>query len=334
MFRTATALSLIALLAACDNQQPFTFGVTEPEAVDNEGVVADPTDPDEPLVLSGFTNNGTATAIPENVAGNLLDVSFTPGSSTITVTGPPLDTTPIPGTFTRNSSLDIPGYVAYSVQEDPLDRMYIALLAESANGAVEGGVAIDGGQFGTFFGGAFYRRNDGYTAYVPSQPGQGLVTYTGDYAGLANLNAPRSGSVDILPLPPGVADGSGIAPREPDRVVGTVFINADFADNQLNGAIINRRLLGRGDALLDINLVPTEITADGTFVGAVELDADQTNIGTYAGTFGGTEASAIAGTINIENYIEAIENEQEYGAFVLMRCGLTGEGALCATVDP
>jgi len=329
MFRTATALSLIALLAACDNEQPFTF-----ETAPEPGETPEPEDVEEDVELSGFTDNGTTTAIPLDVANNLTQVTYSPGSDTFTVTGAPFDTTPIPGTFSPNTSLDIPGYAAYSVQEDPLDRMFVALVAESTDGAVEGGVAIDGGQFGRFFGGAFYRRNDPYTPYEPSQPNGGLVSYTGDYAGLTNMNAPRSGSVDVLPLPPGILDDNAIAPAEPDRVVGTVFINADFADNQLNGGIINRRLLGRGTALGDLNLIIAPITDDGTFTGTVELAADQTGVGTYAGAFGGTEATAIAGVINIENYLEAVENEEEYGAFVLMRCGLAGEGALCETVDP
>ena len=49
---------------------------------------------------------------------------------------------------------------------------------------------------------------------------------------------------------------------------------------------------------------------------------------------GGTEASAVAGALQIENYLEGTDNEVEYGAFVLMRCGLEGEGALCANVNP
>ena len=329
MNKLATTLSLIALLAACDNEQPFTFADPEVEEEETEEET-----PEEEIDLSTFTDNGTDTAIPLDLANDLVNVAFTPGSQTITVTGNTLDTTPLSGTYTRNASLDIPGYVAYSVQEDNLDRMFVALLAESADGSVEGGTIIDGGQFGTFFGGAFYRRNDAYSAYVPSQPDQGLVTYTGEYAGLTNQNFPRSGSTDVLPLPASITDDNPIAPRQPDMVVGTVFINADFSDSVINGSIVDRALVGRGTAQPDLNLDPATITADGTFLGTVTRSMDQQGVGTYGGAFGGTQATGVAGAVEIADYLDDVDNEEEYGAFVLMRCGLPGEGALCASVDP
>lgn len=329
MNKLATTLSLIALLAACDNEQPFTFADTEVEEEETEEET-----PEDEIDLSTFTDNGTDTAIPLDLANDLVNVAFTPGSQTITVTGNTLDTTPLSGTYTRNASLDIPGYVAYSVQEDNLDRMFVALLAESADGSVEGGTIIDGGQFGTFSGGAFYRRNDPYTAYVPSQPNQGLVTYTGDYAGLTNLNFPRSAGAEILALPAGILDDSPIAPQQPDMVVGTVFINADFTDSVINGSIIDRSLVGRGTVLGDINLNPATITADGTFLGDVATSDDQQQVGTYGGAFGGTQATGVAGAVQISDYLDDVDNEEEYGAFVLTRCGQPGEGALCASVDP
>lgn len=322
MYRTATALSLIALLAACDNEQPFDFEGEQTEEPTEE------TPAEEEQELSGFTANGTTTAIPLEIANDLVNVAYSPGAQTITVTGSTLDTSPLNGVYTRNTSLDIPGYEAYSIQDDPLDRMFVALVAESTDGSVEGGTIVDGGQFGSFFGGSFYRRNDTYTA------GTGLVSYSGDYAGLANLNFPRSVSQDILPLPADVAFDSPNAPQQPDMVVGTVFINADFVDNVVNGSIVDRSLVGRGTLLDDVNLRPTEITADGTFGGEAERSTDQQQIGTYAGAFGGTQASGIAGAIELQDYLEDVDNEQEYGAFVLMRCGLPGGGDLCASVNP
>ncbi|MFK7943535.1 MAG: thymidylate synthase, partial [Paracoccaceae bacterium] len=160
------------------------------------------------------------------------------------------------------------------------------------------------------------------------------VTYTGEYAGLTNLNFPRSGSTDILPLPAGITDDNPIAPQQPDMVVGTVFINADFTDSVINGSIVDRSLVGRGTAQPDINLDPATITADGTFLGTVTRSMDQQNIGTYGGAFGGTQATGVAGAVEIADYLDDIDNEQEYGAFVLTRCGQPGEGALCASVDP
>lgn len=332
MNKLATTLSLIALLAACDNEQPFTFDdpEAEDETTDDEIVVTDPTDPDEELVLSGFVNNGTNTALPENTALNLTDVTFTPGSNTITVSGAGLDTTPTAGVFTRNANLDVAGYTAYSVQEDPLDRMFIALVTQSADGSVEGGVILDGGQFNRFFGGSFYRRNGTYTPFVPSQPNQGLVSYSGEYAGLSNLGT--TNSAELIPAPAGT--DASLLPRQSARVTGDVFINADFADNVINGGIVNRAFVDNvGVPLEDVALTVTDITDDGTFVGAVE-DDELAVIGTYAGAFGGTQASAVAGSVQISDYIEDAENEQEFGSFVLSRCGTIGEGALCASVDP
>ncbi len=334
MYRPATALCLIALLAACDNDNPFLpDDVVDPDP--DPVVIPDPLDPDEELVLSGFVNNGTATATPETLANNLTDVSYTPGASTITVVGNPLDTTPVSGTYVRTPALDVPGYIGYSVQEDPLDRLYIAMVAQSAGGEVEGGVISDGGQFTEFFGSSFYRRNEAYTAPAA---GSGLVSYAGNYVGLNNGDA--NPPVALLPVPPGT--DPSVIPDEAPRVTGTVFINADFADMQLNGSIYDRQVIGSSTSPLnagpqtDLFLLPTAITDDGTFVGLIRIIEDGTfkDVGTYGGAFGGAGASGVAGSIHITDYIQDVESEEEYGAFVLDRCATPGEGPLCGIVDP
>lgn len=146
MSRTLTATALLAILAACDNANPFQDVVTG---------VADPTDP---------VTEEQQEAI-ESLAGNLTSVSFAPGSNTITMSGLPLDQ--VGGSFpeavfTLNTNLSVPGYVAYAYQDDNLDRMFVMLIAEDASGGAQAGAVADGGQFADFFGGGFYRQVGDY----------------------------------------------------------------------------------------------------------------------------------------------------------------------------
>ncbi len=335
MMKPIAAISILALLAACGDSIEEAFGdFSNGDAAEDDGGLP-PSDEGvegEDTPSGEFTNTGGAGTVPSAISNNLLDVSYTPGASTITVSGTGFDTTSVSGTYTRNAALDVAGYTAYTVQEDPLDRMYIALVRESANGAVEGGVVLEGGQFGEFFGGAFYRRNEGYTAYTPSQPNEGLVSYSGTYVGLNNGNA-RGTTGQILDLPAGT--DPAVAPSESDRVTGNVLINADFADNQISGTVFDRQEIASGAALDSLFLDATNVDEDGTFSGNVTLRAEGLpSVGSYAGGFGGTQAEGVAGAIQISGYDEDRENEAEFGSFVLSRCGTAGEGSLCSVVDP
>ncbi len=318
-----------------DDQEPDTDGDGliddfDPDD-DNDGIPDE--DEEAPPPAGGFGDTGGAGQIPAAVSGNLTQVTYVPGDDTITVTLDSLDTTPVSATYMRNPDLDVPGYEAYSVQEDPLDRMFVGLLARAPDGTSEGGVIADGGQFNRVFGGAFYRRVGTYSPYVPTQPDQGLVSYAGTYAGLSNINAPRPG--EILPVPDGI-DGS-IIPGQPARVTGEVFLNADFSDNTVNGAIYNHRELAElagGLPLPDVVLVVTDIASNGSFAGDAE-NPEEVVIGDYGGAFGGVGATSVAGAIRIENYLDSVDNEIEWGTFVLARCGTPGDaGPICDLVDP
>ncbi|EPX86581.1 hypothetical protein ruthe_01398 [Rubellimicrobium thermophilum DSM 16684] len=121
---------------------------------------------------SGFTDTGGVGAIPSAIAGNLTRVAYNPADDTLSVTLDSLDTTPISAVYRRTPALDLPGYTAYSVQEDPLDRMFVALVATSPDGTSMGGVVADGGQFNRVFGGAFYRRIGAYSPPCAEPAGQ------------------------------------------------------------------------------------------------------------------------------------------------------------------
>ena len=291
----------LGLLTACGDGNPFVFGVTET--------------PIKPPVISD-------SGVPEKVQGNVGSVTFVAGAPTITVQITSLDQGTFDAVHNRNPALNVPGYQAYTYQDDPLDRMFVAIVAESRDAAIQAATVMDGGQFTKFFGGTGVTQIGTYGADT------GLVSYAGTYAGLSNINAPGA---ELLPVPPGT--DPAILPAQPTRVTGDVFINADFTDNTINGAITNRELTEYGTAIPDIFLIPGDIAADGTFEGSVEIGA-QTGVGNYAGVFGGTGATSVGGGVLLDgDFIPGVENEQEYGIFVLAQCGTPGDAPICAGVN-
>lgn len=312
MIRILAATAALALLTACGDGQPFEFGVVPPP------VPVDPPPTEEELE--------EIERIEASIAGDVDGGASNAALSTLTVQIT-LDTTPVNAVYTRNPALDVPGYTAFSVQEDPLDRMFIGLVARAPG--VEGIVAMDGGQFTKFFGGTTFSQVGAYAPHIPNQPDNGLVSYAGTYAGISNLPVP--GGPNLLPAP--IGTDPALLPSQATRVTGQIFINADFADNAVNGAVYGRTEVDTGIALPDIFLIPTEIVASGRFLGVVE-NAEQEGIGDYGGTFGGIGATGIAGGIHIEDYLDDAENEEEYGIFVLTQCGLAGDAAICDGVQP
>ncbi len=311
MTRLVTAAALLALLAACDDDQPLNFDgetPTTPPTTPTDG--EDPLNPDELPPVNGVFGP---------VAGDLDAGSFsTSGGGTLQVSIT-LDDDVLLQTYTRNAAYDVPGYLAFTTQDDALDRFFTAFGATSNDGDVQAVLAMDGGQFTKYFGGVTYSATD-YTA-----PSSGLASYAGTYVGMSNFGT-RDGT-----LPSGA--NPDILPERATRVTGDVFINADFTDNTLNGAIYGRTSLDGSPVGVDtVFLVPTGINADGSFTGGSENRA-QENIGSYSGTFGGTNASGIAGGVFLEEFDEGVENEQERGMFVLNQCGTPGEAAICNDED-
>jgi hypothetical protein len=279
----------------------------------------------------GGGNPGTpppVNGVPAAIAGDLDGAAFGAGDETLTVQIT-LDSGVVNAVYNRDAAYDIPGvggapsYLAFTNQDDPLDRFGTGLAAQSADGAVQAVVVADGGQFTKFFGGATFRQSSTYTA-----PTTGLVSYAGTYAGLINVST-RDGT---LPAP-GV--NSDLLPERSGRVTGDVFLDASFADNSVNGAITNRQDVDELGFTLDtVFLIPTGIASDGTFGGEAQ-DREQSGVGSYAGIFGGNGATSVAGGLNLTGeFAGNVDNEVEFGIFVLNRCGTSGsEPTVCGIVN-
>ncbi len=313
MIRLIPALSALFFVAACD-----------------EG--------GNPLILTNTADpDGAATStIPSAILGDIQSLQFDAAAGTLTVTGLTLDETQLAALYTRAPALDVPGYVAFIAQDDPLDRHVTAFVQESGNsGAVRGGVVVTGGLGNRYFGGVFYER-DGTFDPADVTGTTGLVSYAGTYAGLTNL-AGDGGT--LLPVPLGT--DPVLIPVDAAEITGTVFLNADFADNAVEGAIYDRILADGGIPLPDVVLVAGTIEADGYFTGSTEIFGEVgTSNGSYGGVFGGPNSESVAGGVSLTAFDGdgnplGLENEEEYGVFVLDQCGTPGANAtICSEVNP
>lgn len=257
-----------------------------------------------------------------------------------------LDTTPVMAVWSRRPAMDRQGFTAFAVQEDALDRLYVGLVKLSADGSVRSVVASDGGQFNLVYHGAHYERTGtvGFPTATGSGPSTGQVSYAGEYLGLANGGGDGAG---LLPVPVGTPASN--RPGEPARVTGNVFMNANFAENRINGSITDRVEHGPVQASLeDVILVPTDIiraagTTEGSFVGKVERPVaaagTRTEIGDFGGILGGSQAQYLAGAIKLtavyDDNGDLVRGATEVGGFVLTQCGVAGAPATgCAGTAP
>ena len=277
------------------------------------------TNPFTTTTTTGGSGTTTTTTIPTALIGDLGEFTYDPVAQTLTVTGISLEAEPIEGTYTRNAALDRGNYEAYTTQESPLDRHSTAYVREiDGTRAV---VVMTGNQFGRYFPGVSYGR-DGAFDPPASTPTTGLASYVGDYVGLTDI--PSDGS-DLLPVDPAVP--IDLRTTQAGSITGRVLINADFADNQVNGGIADRVLVSTGQPIESVDLAVTEILADGTFTGTAEQALQ--NRGTYGGIFGGDDARIVAGGVSLADHISTVSDEEEYGIFVLIQCGTAGADPLC-----
>ncbi|MEC7256778.1 MAG: thymidylate synthase [Pseudomonadota bacterium] len=301
MKRFWLGLAATAAVSACSGGNPFT------------------TETDTEVPESG---------IPEVIAGDLSGISYDPVAQTLTVRGISLDETPFEATYRRRPGMDRGGYEAYTAQDSSLDRHTTAYVRD-INGT-RAAVVVTGGQFEHYFGGAVYGRNGAFDP-PPVEPtaNNGLVSYAGTYVGL--LNGPGDGG-DLLPVSPGTP--ASVLPVEAGEVTGRVLINADFTDNVVNGVVFDRVYVDTPSLVLnDLALKPTDIDpSTGTFSGEVTINLQ--NKGTYGGIFGGADSDAVAGALKATDHIDNVQNEEEFGIFVLPRCGTPGEDALCNQPNP
>lgn len=290
-------MTLALALSACESSNPI-FG---------PGPGGDP--PDVPV---------TPNTIPAELAGSIVSLGFDQAAGELTVEIKGFDADPIIANFERTADLDVRdsagniAYYAFITQDDPLDRLYTAYARTSTDGTVTGGIAADGGQFTRYFPGGYYRQNGTYVA--PTETG--LASFAGAYVAVTNLSG--SGA-HLLPVPPGT--DPAVLPGEAERIVGTIFLNVHFGEDNVNGAIYNRRYVDGGGSLPDIFLLPADIAADGSFLSGVVL-GDHTDIGSYGGVLG-SGGGAIAGVVETTGY-DGNPLSEERGLFVLTRCGLPG----------
>lgn len=289
------AVAAATLVSACSGGNPFLE--------DGEGV-------DPPV------------GIPADLVGELDSFTYNPAAQTLVVRGIPLENSPYEVAYDRAPLLDVPGYEAYSTQESSLGRHSTAYV-QQRDGATAT-IVVTGGQFGYYFSGTQYARSGAYDPPTAAQ-NNGSITYAGTYVGL--LNAPGDDG-DLL----GVATGTDIDIRSSQaaEVTGDVVINADFIDGRVNGLVYNRRIVDSAGTDLsgqNLELAPTEILADGTFVG--DTTQEQNDRGTYGGIFAGTDASAVAGTLYAEDHITQINDIEEHGLFVLSQCGTPNADPVC-----
>jgi len=260
--------------------------------------------------------------VPESIRSDLDSVTYNPAAETLTVRGIGLDNVPFAAVYTRKPGLDRGGYEAYTAQNDPLDRHATAFV-KSVNGST-GAITATGGQFTYYFRGGTYNQG----AFTRPAADAGLVTYAGSYVGILN----RSGdSGDLLPVAAGTEPS--IIPRQAAETTGTIFLNVDFNDNRVNGKIFDRQIADTGQNVDDVTLVPTDIAEDGSFQGETERleisttgSASRQTTGDYAGVFGGTGGTEVAGSLYMEDHLnEDSTADEEQGLFVLSKCGTPGE---------
>lgn len=211
-----------------------------------------------------------------------------------------------------NANAAVLGYLRFDRQADVLYPAFTAFAKQSTDGSLYAVVAADGGQFFRFTGGALTQQN----SYTPTT---GLARYEGGYVGVINIG----------PLAGGAPVGAGEAtPRVSSVVTGHALLNADFTLGRVEGRINDRvsTLNGNQIPLQEIVLIETAVGTDGRYEGSVEQRDESGNpfgVGTYSGAFGGTNGAAVAGMIALNgNFIDIddIDDEQEFGIFVLDRC--------------
>jgi len=323
--------ALALVVGACSGSSPFTVVAT--------GTGTPTTTPTTTPV----------TTIPAEVQGSLTSFSYIGGQSLV-VTGISLDEEDVTATYRRRTNLDILApdnsiaYEAYTAQDDPLDEHTTAYVKTISD--VTAALAVTGGQFTYSDGGTLYTRTGAYDPVEVSESNDtGLVSYAGSYIGLSNVTGVDTDLTPTAGTPP-----TAILPTQASVVNGSIFINVDFADNELKGIIYDRTLTIPGteptpdpdpalvppvdEILPNLILVPTSVSSDGSFNGTVEIPG-RTIVGAYGGILGGENSNTIAGSLYSDNHFEdqRLGEEEEYGIFVLGQCGTSASNdpALCAS---
>lgn len=312
MKKPILGLAVLAGLASCGGGgNPFDpVTVAAPPA-------ATPTEAPAPAPVPA-----PASIVPASLSQDLQSFTYDPANQTLSITGVAADDGPLAGTYRRRPGLDRAGYEAYTAQDGSLDRHVTAYVRDIRG--TRAAVIVTGVQFEEIFAGSAFSNT---TFSAPVSPGTqqdgGLVTYAGTYVGLLN----GTGSTEDLAPVAGMTDSSPLSGQSAE-VTGNVVITGDFTDSAVSGVIFNRNVIDDQTVTpANIALDRTAIAANGTFQGvATQNDA---GVGEYAGIFGGTGATEVAGTIRAANHIDGLQNVIENGAFVLSQCGQADEDPVC-----
>lgn len=314
MKRTAAVCALALGVAACGDGNPFT------DTGDGGG---------------GTTNPD----IPETILGDVTSINFNAANNTLTVTGLSQDGVPLVNEYTHVANSFVDGYETFTGQNDALGRHATAFVA--SRDGIQAGVVMTGPQFNKFFGGTFYERTGTYSA--PTAPeGRFDVTYYGNYAGGLNAAGPPT---DLLPTDPNL-DPDIDVPAQTAYVKGLMFVNVDLNDMSVEGEIYDRTgVFGNpndpsdptplfGD-LDDIFLVDGTLDNNGNFSGNLEVEGQVgVDIGDFAGVIGGPGGNAMAGGTSLSEFEDQLENEIEFGVFVLDLCEAGNTDPVCASALP
>jgi hypothetical protein len=274
------------------------------------------------------------TGIPVEFSKFLSEASYDAATGALTLQLTGFDDGDLDAVFAAVPGLDTAGYLAFTFQDDPLDRHYTALVQESADGSVWAVVVADGGQFNRYFSGSFYERDGDFNtpAVVTGQ-----VAYAGTYAAVSNVDGPGT---DLALVDPAVDDS--LLPHQAGRIDGKVFLNANFTETLVNGSVFDRVLHTDSGAgvpvdlpLPSLALIVSDIDESGEFVGDVEFIGGDQTIGSYGGIFSG-DAGAVAGVVSltdIDDNLYSMDQDEELGLFVLVQCGQAGDHAICDSLD-
>ncbi|MEP3784777.1 hypothetical protein [Ascidiaceihabitans sp.] len=335
MTRIYTGIAALAVLAACGgSSNPFTS------------------------TTGGGTTGSGGIEVPAAIANDLDSLNYDAANRTLTVSGLTQDGVPLVNTYNfvsegqqvlttstgQSYTAYINGYTTFTAQNDPLGRHATAFVASREG--VQAGVVLTGGQFGDFFGGTFYERTGTYTAPVAPE-GRFDVTYHGTYA--AGLNGPGP-VTDLLPINPAL-DPDVNTPNQAAYVRGLIFVNVDLNDMSVEGEIYNRTAVFQsgvvspvpGDApddvqfaaLPDIFLVEGTLEDDGSFAGVTDDDDGEIDTnGTFAGVIGGPNGESMVGGTSLTDFVDQLDNEIEYGVFVLDLCQAGDTDPICLNAQP
>lgn len=358
MKKLLTAISVLALLSACGDGNPFVMeedtDMVDPGG-DQDGEDDVTAEGDEDLGIGGDSGLLPGTTSPTANAsifrfeaksdadqgGFVTDVSYNAMDDTFTVDNLAFDGLNV---YDRDNAVDTlsteDNPTIYAVYESPptvtdpqtgaqVDQFtYRALYGESANTVVIDGVELPRSRFaivrtGSYvnygFGGFIYERNGGVTL-----PTTGQALYTGEYAGLRVFES--AGGIEyVAGLMDIAVDFNDF--DEGDAVRGIIYDRAYFDVNG-NSIPTGTSTSDIPDADVRFEVGPNSITENGEISGGLSsftLDADGAVViyetGTYFGIIGGDSADEVVGVVVMTASDPRAEgvNVQETGGFVLYR---------------